>query len=141
MLVSTNNFKNETDLRLQLYNSPANTNFIAFCYIIESNILSVANFNPSRFNTSHVNVYRRKWLCRKWKGHVSIHPMLMFIYICLNRVHLQIPVSIHPMLMFINHRCYETIYQASVSIHPMLMFIFSGFSLSYISSWFQYIPC
>ena len=81
--VSTNNLKNETDLRLQLYNSPANTNFIAFCYIIESNILSVASVNPSRFNTSHVNVY----LCtvRQQKNHVwvSIHPMLMFICSCL----------------------------------------------------------
>ena len=35
-LVSTNNFKNETDLRLQLYNLPANPGFIAFCYFIES---------------------------------------------------------------------------------------------------------
>ena len=40
MLVSTNDFKNETDLRLQLYNSPANADFIAFCYIIESHLVS-----------------------------------------------------------------------------------------------------
>ena len=39
-LVSTNDFKNETDLRLQLYNSPANPGFIAFCYIIESHSVS-----------------------------------------------------------------------------------------------------
>jgi len=40
MLVSANNFKNETVLRLQLYNSPVNPDFITFCYIIESHLVS-----------------------------------------------------------------------------------------------------
>ena len=39
-LVSTNNFRNETDLRLQLYNPPENASIIAFCYIIESHSVS-----------------------------------------------------------------------------------------------------
>ena len=39
MLGSTNNFKNETDLRLQLCNLPTNPRLIAFCYTIESQIL------------------------------------------------------------------------------------------------------
>ena len=40
MLVSTNNFKNETALRLLLYNSPVNPGFITFCYIMESHLVS-----------------------------------------------------------------------------------------------------
>ena len=40
MLVSTNDFKNETDLRLQLYNLPVNPGFIMFYYIIESHSIS-----------------------------------------------------------------------------------------------------
>lgn len=40
ILVSTNNFKNETDLRLQLYNLHTNPGVIAFCYTIESHLVS-----------------------------------------------------------------------------------------------------
>ena len=73
----------------------------------------------SYFNTSHVTVYHHKLSNQRKKAQISIHPMLLFIYLSHITDHACISISIHPMLLFI--RC----------------------QLSWLSQFhlFQYIPC
>ena len=99
------------------------------------------------FNTSHVTLYRGMASTNGMERYVSIHLMLLFIYI-LPRNHLRMSVfqyiscyslsspfppnllysklvSIHLMLLFIGYTSKDSRRSRRVSIHLMLLFIYS----------------
>ena len=104
------------------------------------------------FNTSHVTLYRGMASTNGMERYVSIHLMLLFIYI-LPRNHLRMSVfqyiscyslsspfppnllysklvSIHLMLLFIGYTSKDSRRSRRVSIHLMLLFIFFSTSLA-----------
>ena len=101
-------FKDQTTVLLFQYIS---------CYSLSKVDMKKAMKRAS-FNTSHVTLYLRKM--RIWCSHadVSIHLMLLFIYV-LEALHLG----------------------SQVSIHLMLLFIDKEKEIGYIVKMFQYISC
>ena len=93
------------------------------------------------FNTSHVTLYRGMASTNGMERYVSIHLMLLFIYI-LPRNHLRMSV-----FQYIS--CYSLsspfppnlLYSKLVSIHLMLLFITSSQNIYYQYNPFQYISC
>ena len=75
------------------------------------------------------------------KNAVSIHLMLLFIFLRVRHICPVIEVSIHLMLLFILFEQKRFYSAENVSIHLMLLFIIDSMALIKCPEWFQYISC
>ncbi len=94
-----------------------------------------------RFNTSHVTLYLEQNRDCQQFNHVSIHLMLLFIYILFGTLCTTAPVSIHLMLLFISKHFH--IYQIFYKFQYISCYSLSCFSRRSVIFHipFQYISC
>ena len=104
---------------------------------LRKNCISIS----SRFNTSHVTLYRCTHRSSGFLKLVSIHHMLLFIMEEETDDNQRNDVSIHHMLLFIDLQSISGKRRNKVSIHHMLLFIVKS-AYDQISIFgFQYITC
>ena len=87
-----------------------------------------------RFNTSHVVIYPSEGSGAYLVWKVSIHLMLLFIFLFQPPYRFNKTVSIHLMLLFIAQMDMSKHLEIYVSIHLMLLFIVCFFSANSCSS-------
>ena len=108
------------------------------CYSLSQSARSRLRENRG-FNTSHVTLYLEQNRDCQQFNHVSIHLMLLFIYILFGTLCTTAPVSIHLMLLFILLLSQICNIPHPVSIHLMLLFIFHHNGRNVRAETFQYI--
>ena len=110
------------------------------CYSLSQSARSRLRENRG-FNTSHVTLYLEQNRDCQQFNHVSIHLMLLFIYILFGTLCTTAPVSIHLMLLFISKHFH--IYQIFYKFQYISCYSLSCFSRRSVIFHipFQYISC